>query len=721
MAHSEQYAGRKRPMAVPPAAMLIRRLVRVVVVAAFVAVYGLLYLRGLDFGSPIRAHPDEWVLSEQAMMMVGSRDFRAPKVYGYGTLGMYVQCAACAATHQLQNLFGGYRDADGQPIRRDLLEIASTDTDRDQFPFYLAGRLSSALYAGGVVALTYLLGRRLFAGYLPACLAALGAMVHPLMVQQGHFSLPNTLALMLGLGALYCAVSFVQAGTKRRLYAGAVLAGLALGAKVTLAWMCLPLAGAALWRLRRSSWRVLPLLALTTLGTFLLVTPPALLDAPKFWADLSYQAQEYSEGEAIDSTDFRPELFGTDKTRACAQARPFLYPVLYWIYQGKGYFAASLIGLAMLPVLAGQAGWLVLLFPAVYLVFIGSYPKVFTPNYLPLVPFWGLGVGSAAAGLLSLGHGRPTTTKRRTLSRLLPVGLAASLALLAPASSSLAVVGQFVHQDPCQAALTWIETHTPKDARIAAERGLGPLFPFSNDGRDVRIEYFGFFAAPYVHFLDRDYVVALMPGMYDKFPWFRVFFGDEGSAKRRYCNNNRALAEKRLILAHQVTPEALGYVRVSELPIVDHDVRIYKVPSVTPIRLGAADIQDSAPPPTSRDRDEIARSGLRVPAGGWASVEPHLDSGEYDLFITLSASSDPAKGVTGLWWRVGRADPKPMDIVLSGHASYAGSFTVASPGQVEARFGLGKEQGGAEAAWIREIVIVPVPGDVCGPPSPRQR
>jgi len=668
------------------------------VAAGLAAVYAALYLRGLDFGRPIREHADEWRVTSQAMMMAAEGSYlRPPLYYGYGTLAIYLQTVPCAVTHRLNTALGVYTDVEGRPVRRDLAELAAATSDPEAFNFFLAGRLSSAVYAGILFVLVYLLAKRLFERRGVASLCVLAAMVDPLVVQQGHFSLPNVLALMLAVAALHAAVAFVQDGGRKALYAGAILAGLAVAAKATMAWAFLPVALAAAVKLRRGAVRDVPALALVCAATFVLATPCTVVEPRQYLADVLGEAGKYEAGGLHDDLEMHPHLFGLEDVVPGQKRSPVLVSLRYWVTQGRLYFVLALVGLAALPFLAGSTGLLVLALPLCHYIVVSLLEVVVIRSYLPLAPFWALGLGGAFALA-----GRVVSKKR---AAVVAAVLVAGFALYPPARNSLAIVRQFTTTDPMQTALAWIEANVPAGANVTTEKlWMPPQVPPPARQFDVTVHQHSVFMEPYAAYLDQDYLVTPVTSMADRFPWYRRrFFPDQTDPLAQRMRRNRELAERRLELVRHVTPEECGYAGVAECHAA-HDVCVYQVPSVEPLRLLPKDFR-----PEVETRAALALSG---PVG--VSAEVTLEAGAYDLFLQLSSRRSEAQPWPRLAVSVARGEPWYVD-AYTRHSAYYFVDTVRSPDRqsVAVQVAFANEQGTGHGASLESIVLVPVvAGDV---------
>jgi len=690
------------------------RIVRAIVAGGFIVLYGALYLRGLGFGRPIREHADEWRVTTQAMMMVGQGRYLRPFLYyGYGTLSIYLQCPVCAVTHWINAKTGVYTDVAGHPIQRDLAELAAATADPDAFNFFFAGRLSSAVYAAGLFVLLYVLGKRLFRSRAVACVCVLAAMVNPLVVQQGHFSLPNVLGVGLTLGAVYAAVAFVQDGRNRALYAGAALAGLAVAAKATMAWALVPVVLAAALRLRGRAVRHVPALMLVYVAVFVAVTPCAVLGPRQFLADVLGEAEKYKAGGFHDDFEMHPHFFGLAAPLAEEDRSPLPSALRYWVTQGRVHFAATLVGIAAIPFLAGSSGVVVVVFPLCYLVVVGFLQGMFVRSYLPLAPFWALGLGGAVALALRVlgawGDGLRPKVKWRGAAVATAVVLSA-LALYSPARASWAVVRQFTTTDPLQTALAWLEDNVPEGSKVTTEKfWTPPQVPPPGRQFDVTAHQHSIFLRPYVAYLDQDYLVAPVTGMADRFAWYRRrFFPDETDPLYERMRRNRELAERRLELVRHVTPEQCGYVGVAEAHVA-HDVYIYRVPEVSPVRLLPRDFRG----------DGGAATALALSGRGGVSAGVTLEAGAYDLFLQMSSRRAETQPWPRVAVSVAGADPRYVDAHTRQSAYYfVDTIRAADRRSLSVRVALTNGQDTRHGVLLESVVLVPVTQDESVPGSP---
>ena len=260
-------------------------LVVILVVALSLRLYGINWHEGYGH-SP---HPDE----RNIIFLVEDLEFPTP-----GDLGALLD-AGRSPWNPGQFAYGSF------PLY--LLKIAHSLIPGDVYDVWTVGRGISALADVFVVFLTYLLGARLYGrrqGLLAAALVSL-AVIH---IQLSHFL---TFDIVLGfttIAALYFMHRVAVGGRLRDSVIAGVIVGLGMSTKVSMAPMFLALAMAHLLYVmpalgvaegdrneasRRIAVAFMGLLAAgcASLATFIIVQPYAIIDAPRFVADVTEQSE----------------------------------------------------------------------------------------------------------------------------------------------------------------------------------------------------------------------------------------------------------------------------------------------------------------------------------------------------------------------------------------------------------------------------------------------
>lgn len=228
-----------------------------------------LRLWNLGFGLPDWYHPDEPIKVEAVLRIV--RGELNPGYFYHPTFMLY----ATAGAARLAHLVGGPLDALGV-IR--------------------AGRLTVALLGTATVALTYLLGR-VIGGRFVAATAALLLAVAPLHVVCSHYLKEDVPMTFWAVAVFVVCLRFVRRGRPADFVLAGGLAGLCAGTKypglmfVALPWLA--------QRERRRGAVPAPRAALlASVAGFLLVTPYALLDVPRFALGIGHEGGNVFAGLA---------------------------------------------------------------------------------------------------------------------------------------------------------------------------------------------------------------------------------------------------------------------------------------------------------------------------------------------------------------------------------------------------------------------------------------
>jgi hypothetical protein len=343
----------------------------------------------------------------------------------------------------------------------------------------LVGRALAALFGLGTVALTFVLGRRIYGRRVGLGAAAFVA-VMVLHVQQAHFYTVDALLPFFVLGTLLFAVRLAQGdGTGRWSFdawlAGA-WAGLALGTKLSAAFLALPV-GAALCTLEEDRWKAALRSGGGALAAFAVTNPFALLAFPVFWRNVAEQAA-MARG-ALD-LPYTRQFHGT---------WPYVYPLVQQLRWGMGWPLGLLAcgGLAQAvwraikePPSPGERVLLAWVVP--FLAFVGALYAKFPRYLLPLTPLLAL---YAARTLSPLSPG-PLSRARRTLALSIAAGVWVASFLLC-----LAVVNVYRFPHPWQTASAWFRwpgrgpDRVPGGAVVAVEQWDHPL-PLETAGYEVR-------------------------------------------------------------------------------------------------------------------------------------------------------------------------------------------------------------------------------------------
>ncbi len=413
---------------------------------------------GLDWDGGIGAHPDgRYVVGVAEALRWPDRlnPFDIAPDFSYGHLPLYLLALVA-------HLVGPLRGVD----------------------LLLVGRGLAALFDLGTVALTFALGRRVYAGddcpgekvgLLAAAFVAL-AVFH---VQQAHFYIADVLLAFFVLGTLHFAVRLIESGRARDAWLAGAWAGLAVGTKFSAVLLMLPLGASLLGHPmadggRRGQVRGLLLQGLrvggAALTTFALSNPFALACFPTFWRNVLEQA-----AIARGTLD-------VPYTRQFHATWPYLYPLAQQVRWGMGWplglvacagFAWTVWRAVREPPRRGE--WVVLAWTVPYFAFVGALYARFPRYLLPLTPLLAL---YAARLLADLVRG-PGCGGWLDAFGYLPLILCC-LSLL---TRCLAFANLYRVPHPWQVASEWFYEHGR--GVVAVEQWDHPL-PLDATGYDVR-------------------------------------------------------------------------------------------------------------------------------------------------------------------------------------------------------------------------------------------
>ncbi len=263
---------------------------RLIIVLLMVLGFGL-RVWGIGYGLPYLYHPDEPMV-QNALSMVKTNDLN-PHFFGYGSLFFYINAIVYWAYYLLGKMVGLFSSTSDIPD----LQLLGLGIGRSLMPTeVIAGRLVSVLLGTLCIPITYWLGTRLSnrrVGLLAAVFVTFSA---PLVVHS-QFITPNiltSLLVLLTLAVLVWSDSATWPPYLSSTLIGLVF-GLAVASKYNAAFLVIPCGVAYFLRYRWQMLKRLDLyISLTVAGlTFFVVTPYALLDFPKVWADTVFHLQYY--------------------------------------------------------------------------------------------------------------------------------------------------------------------------------------------------------------------------------------------------------------------------------------------------------------------------------------------------------------------------------------------------------------------------------------------
>ncbi len=325
---------------------------------------------GLRFGLPlVNARPDELIISDRAITMIRNGTLN-PEFFDYPSLYLYATAALYLGYFAVGRVAGWF------PSFEAFVESWATHW----VPFFLIGRTVGALSGTATIAVTFLVGRRLFGprvGLVAAFFLAL-AFLH---VRDSHYATTDVPMTMLVMTATLWIVRFWQDGRRRDGVTAALWAGLATSTKYNAVALVAPLLAAFALRMRGDPG--FRLSALRTSGIFtsgvvfasalLLTSPYLVLDWGKALHDLGLV---WASSEAGMTP---PDMLGIGWT----------YHLRMSLWYGLGWplLGAGLAGLLLLFATRRPAAVVLGAFPATFYVLTGNSYNVFVRYMVPMVPF----------------------------------------------------------------------------------------------------------------------------------------------------------------------------------------------------------------------------------------------------------------------------------------------------------------------------------------------
>jgi len=238
----------------------------------------------LMYGLPSAYIPDEEMVVNSALGMAGERSLR-PLLLDYPSLYQYLLLVLYGAAFAVMKLFGAVSSASEFGVR----------FYEDPTVFYLLGRIASAAFGVGAIALAWRVGARLFgawAGAAAACVLALS----PVHQGQSVAAVPNSAMTFAGALALLAIVRVFERGSRRdSLLAGAAIA-LSVSFKYNTGLLVLSLAAAHLLRHEKRNFNGLLLSLAVIPPLFLLLNPYWILDFRSYLDAFLFQSSHMKTG-----------------------------------------------------------------------------------------------------------------------------------------------------------------------------------------------------------------------------------------------------------------------------------------------------------------------------------------------------------------------------------------------------------------------------------------
>jgi hypothetical protein len=327
----------------------------------------------------------------------------------------------------------------------------------DPTVFYLLGRLTSALLGSVAVGAVFVTGKSVF-GTKNGLLAAAFMAASFLHVRDSHYAVPDI--AMSSFVVLSVALAAMGQRTRkiRYVYASAMVGGFAIATKWTAFPVLLPVLWVGVVSKGQASAKILTRLVapeilllggLSILG-FVLGSPQIVLNPRPY---LEEALRQYGAGKAGGF-----EIWQVDTVSG------WLFYAKTLAY-GVGLAMSALAAIGLVTQLASSPETrtvLLLLFPTVYYVLMGSTRHYFARYTLPLLPFVAL---FSAEGVLSVS----SWLSKRRVSSVLPVTALALLTVAQPLAQSMKSDLLLTREDTRTTAKIWIEANISDGARFAVD------------------------------------------------------------------------------------------------------------------------------------------------------------------------------------------------------------------------------------------------------------
>ncbi|HEY3176307.1 MAG TPA: glycosyltransferase family 39 protein [Candidatus Polarisedimenticolia bacterium] len=422
-------------------------------------------------GLPYLHHFDEPQVASTALQIMRSGDLN-PHFFNYGSLLIYMNLGVDVLHYY--HLMGQPEENAGS---LGALDDIRTEHDTGWHwtishpSFYLWNRWLTALFGAGSVALVYFIGRAVGGGWAGLLAAAFLAGL-PLHVEYSAYVTTDVPASFLSIATVLLSVRHLQEGRPGQLLAALACGGLAASTKYNAAVvLSVPLAAFLLSLLSRRAvprpwlWAALPAVPAVA---FLIGTPCALLDLRQFLIDVGTEVRHYG-------------VLGHGTTTTTAPGWPHLAWQAGMISSTLGIPVTLLAVLGAVSMLARRAGWLVLLHPVLYALFMAGQRVKVERNLVVLYAFAAIAAGAGAMALVRVAAALalPHSKARRWVAVAVPILIAILVLIPGAQAASIAWRAFRVPEPRSQALLAAarLAAKAPPPARvgIAEEMRAHPL------------------------------------------------------------------------------------------------------------------------------------------------------------------------------------------------------------------------------------------------------
>jgi len=339
---------------------------------------------GIGKGLPYIHNFDEPFIASTALEMLRNGDFN-PHWFFYPGFMMY----SCFVVDIFHYLYLVGQSADSINYINDLNDIViNKDTGWNwtiSHPsFYLWNRGLVAIFGSIAVYLTFLIGKEVSQKNIVGLISAGFVAVSSVLIHHSRLITPNMAGVLFVLGTVYFSIKFNSTKDKIHLLYSLIFTGLAIATKYNYAiCMIIPmfsyLANAKSIKLNYAFGIIFSFLI--PIGIFFLLNPYALIDFDNFLVAMGRMIRHYKvNGHGSHSIE------------------PGIPHLIFQIGMFKKEFGVLLMALSAIGMLLSlklRNGWLLLLFPTIYLAYMTRQRVDFHRNFIAMYPFIALWISLA--------------------------------------------------------------------------------------------------------------------------------------------------------------------------------------------------------------------------------------------------------------------------------------------------------------------------------------
>jgi hypothetical protein len=328
--------------------------------------------------------------------------------------------------------------------------------------FYLIARFINVILGTFSIFLVFWLGKIISnrrVGFLAGILLA----TNLLHIRDSHFAVPDIAMSALVIFAVLCSVIYSKSGNRKIFFIGSFIAGLAIAFKWTALPVFFPILIASFSRVFQSHISKIIyselvkslILTLTFVVLGFLIGSPQIFLNPKPYIDSAFGQYQLSEKGSFG-------IWQVDTVSG-------------WVFYGK----VLSYGMGLTLLIFGIAGLvyqvikvlrdrqrdrlIVLSFPVIYYLLMGSTPHYFLRYILPFLPFITIFIGDLINDISEKVF--PNQVQWQTIS----VFLLSSIVIIPQIVSSVALDYLFTKEDTRTNAKYWIENNLPDGTKIAMD------------------------------------------------------------------------------------------------------------------------------------------------------------------------------------------------------------------------------------------------------------